>query len=160
MKMKRHLLPFLLILFSIFCTGCSQLCKTDVEEVVLNELDLLKNLDGDTAMKYISYKELFPDATDNTELSDKIKDVFLLFFQNFDYKILDIHVDQEEKPQLPPSSCLPRTQRLWQRISAKVIWKAKSCWQLTQRTQKQTFIPWRSAISFSTTFSPPMSTRP
>lgn len=97
MKMKRHLLPFLLILFSIFCTGCSQLCKTDVEEVVLNELDLLKNLDGDTAMKYISYKELFPDATDNTELSDKIKDVFLLFFQNFDYKILDIHVDQEEK---------------------------------------------------------------
>ena len=63
----------------------------------MNELDLLKNLDGDTAMKYISYKELFPDATDNTELSDKIKDVFLLFFQNFDYKILDIHVDQEEK---------------------------------------------------------------
>lgn len=97
MKMKRHLLPFLLILFFIFCTGCSQLHKTDVEEVVLNELDLLKNLDSDTAMKYISYKELFPDATGNTELSDKIKDVFLLFFQNFDYKILDIHVDQEEK---------------------------------------------------------------
>lgn len=97
MKMKRHLLPFLLILFSIFWTGCSQLDKTNVEEVVLNELDLLKNLDSDTAMKYISYKELFPDATGNTELSDKIKELFLLFFQNFDYKILDIDVDQEEK---------------------------------------------------------------
>lgn len=97
MKMKRHLLPLLLVLFSILGTGCSHLDKTNVEEVVINELDSLKNLDSDTAMKYLSYTELFPDATSNTELSNKIKDVFPLFFRNFDYKILDIDVNQEEK---------------------------------------------------------------
>lgn len=40
------------------------------------DLDLLKNLDSETTMKYISYQELFPDSDDNTELSDDIKEVF------------------------------------------------------------------------------------
>ena len=61
------------------------------------DLDLLKNLDSETTMKYISYQELFPDSDDNTELSDDIKEVFSLFFQNFDYKILDISIDQDQE---------------------------------------------------------------
>lgn len=97
MKMKRHLLPLLLVLFSILGAGCSHLDKSNVEEVVINELDSLKNLDADTAMKYISYTELFPDTAGNAGLSDEIKEVFPLFFRNFDYKILDINVNQEEK---------------------------------------------------------------
>lgn len=48
-------------------------------------------------MQYISYQELFPDSDDSTKLSADIKEVFSLFFQNFDYKILDISVDSDEK---------------------------------------------------------------
>lgn len=51
-------------------------------------MDRLKDLDSKTTQKYISYKEMFPDATENTELSDEINNVFSLFFQKFDYKIL------------------------------------------------------------------------
>ncbi len=47
-------------------------------------------------MEYISYQELFPDSDDNTELSDDIKEVFSLL-QNFDYKILDISIDQDQE---------------------------------------------------------------
>jgi len=48
-------------------------------------------------MQYISYQELFPDSDDSTKLSADIKEVFSLFFQNFDYKILGISVDSDEK---------------------------------------------------------------
>ena len=40
---------------------------------------------------------MFPDATENTELSDEINNVFSLFFQKFDHKILDISVDKKSK---------------------------------------------------------------
>ena len=62
-----------------------------------SELDQLKNLDSDTTQKYISYTEMFPDATENTKLSDEIQNVFSLFFQQFDYKILDVSVDEDKK---------------------------------------------------------------
>lgn len=71
--------------------------KTSAEKAIKKDLDLLKNLDSETTMKYISYQELFPDSDDNTELSDDIKEVFSLFFQNFDYKILDVSTDQNQE---------------------------------------------------------------
>ena len=97
MKITKGLLPFLLfILMSVtLLTGCSHVDKTDVEAVITNELDLLKNLDSDTTQKYVSYKELFPDTTEEIQLSNEVKEVFSLFFQDFDYKILDIDVDNE-----------------------------------------------------------------
>lgn len=97
MKITKRLLPLFLVVLMIvgIGIGCSNVDKTDVEEVIISELDLLKNLDTKTTQKYISYKELFPDATEDNELSDKVKEVFSLFFQNFDYKILDIDVDNE-----------------------------------------------------------------
>lgn len=61
------------------------------------DLDLLKNLDSETTMQYISYQELFPDSDDSTELSADIKEVFSLFFQNFNYKITGISVDSNGK---------------------------------------------------------------
>ena len=82
MKTVKHLLAFLMIiLLSVFLCSCSQSAKAQAEKAIKKDLDLLKNLDSETTMKYISYQELFPDSDDNTELSDDIKEVFSLFFQ-------------------------------------------------------------------------------
>lgn len=98
MKTVKHLLAFLMIiLLAVFLCGCSQSAKTHAEKAIKKDLDLLKNLDSETTMQYISYQELFPDSDDSTELSADIKEVFSLFFQNFDYKILDISVDSDGK---------------------------------------------------------------
>lgn len=98
MKTVKHLLAFLMIiLLSVFLCSCSQSAKAHAEKAIKKDLDLLKNLDSETTMQYISYQELFPDSDDSTKLSADIKEVFSLFFQNFDYKILGISVDSNEK---------------------------------------------------------------
>lgn len=98
MKTVKHLLAFLMIiLLSVFLCSCSQSAKAHAEKAIKKDLDLLKNLHSETTMQYISYQELFPDSDDSTKLSADIKEVFSLFFQNFDYKILDISVDSDEK---------------------------------------------------------------
>lgn len=98
MKTAKHLLAFLMIiLLSVFLCSCSQSAKAHAEKAIKKDLDLLKNLDSETTMQYISYQELFPDSDDSTKLSADIKEVFSLFFQNFDYKILGISVDSDEK---------------------------------------------------------------
>ena len=99
MKIAKRLLPLLLVLLTAagIGIGCSNVDKTGVEEVIISELDLLKDLDAKTTQKYISYKELFPDATEDNDSSDKVKEVFSLFFQNFNYKILTIDVDNENE---------------------------------------------------------------
>ena len=101
MKIIKRLLPvlfslLLVLALSMLCS-CSRTDSSDAEEVIKSELDLLKNLDSDTTQKYISYTEMFPDATENTKLSDEIQNVFSLFFQQFDYKILDVSVDEDKK---------------------------------------------------------------
>ena len=97
MNITKRLIPLLCVLFVLLVvpvTGsCSRNSESSVKDVVRNELDQLKNLDSETTQKYIPYKELFPDATENTNLSDEIDEVFSLFFQKFDYKILDVSVD-------------------------------------------------------------------
>ena len=98
MKTVKHLLAFLMIiLLSVFLCSCYQSAKDHAEKAIKKDLDLLKNLDSETTMQYISYQELFPDSDDSTKLSADIKEVFSLFFQNFDYKILGISVDSDEK---------------------------------------------------------------
>ena len=98
MKTVKHLLAFLMIiLLSVFLCSCSQSAKAHAEKAIKKDLDLLKNLDSETTMQYISYQELFPDSDDSTKLSADIKEVFSLFCQNFDYKILGISVDSDEK---------------------------------------------------------------
>lgn len=95
MKTAKHLLAFFFVFLAVFLCGCSHSAKTSAEKAIQKDLDLLKNLDSETTMKYISYQELFPDSDDSTELSDDIKEVFSLFFRNFDYKILDISINQD-----------------------------------------------------------------
>ena len=97
MKTVKYLLAFFFVFLAVFMCGCSHSAKTSAEKAISKDLDLLKNLDSDTTMKYISYQELFPDSENNAELSDDIKEVFSLFFRNFDYKILDISVYQNQK---------------------------------------------------------------
>ena len=98
MKIAKNLIAlFVFILAAVCLGGCSHLDKTDVKAVISSELDLLKDLDSDTTQKYVSYKELFPDSKRENALSDEIKEVFSLFFQNFDYQILDIDVDDDNK---------------------------------------------------------------
>ena len=98
MKTVKHLLAFLMIiLLSVFLCSCSQSAKAHAEKAIKKDLDLLKNLDSETTMQYISYQELFPDSDDSTKLSADIKEVFSLFFQKLDYKILGISVDNDEK---------------------------------------------------------------
>ena len=75
MKITKRLM--ILPLFLILILGITVLTrsighKSDVEEIITSELDLLKNLDSETAQKYISYKELFPDAEDSTGNTDKV----------------------------------------------------------------------------------------
>ena len=91
MKTVKYLLAFFFVFLAVFMCGCSHSAKTSAEKTIS------KNLDSDTTMKYISYQELFPDSENNAELSDDIKEVFSLFFRTFDYKILDISVDQNQK---------------------------------------------------------------
>lgn len=99
MKFVKYLLStfvlLLLLLVIPTTTGCTFYHQSDIREVIKSEFDQLKELNTKTTQKYISYKELFPDATENTQLSDEINEVFSLFFQKFDYKILDISVDNE-----------------------------------------------------------------
>ena len=97
MKTVKYLLAFFFVFLAVSVCGCSYSAKTSAEKAIKKDLDLLKNLDSETTMKYISYQELFPDSDDNTELSDDIKEVFSLFFQNFDYKILDVNVDKDKQ---------------------------------------------------------------
>lgn len=98
MKIAKNLIAFLVFILAVVCLdGCSHIDKTDVKAVISNELNLLKNLDSDTTQKYVFYKELFPDATKETGLSKEVKEVFSLFFQDFDYQILDIDVNEDKK---------------------------------------------------------------
>ena len=55
MKMAKAWIPFLLLILAVtVCIGCSHVDKTDVEGVITNELNLLKNLDSDTVHKYFA----------------------------------------------------------------------------------------------------------
>ena len=97
MKTVKYLLAFFFVFLAVSVCGCSYSAKTSAEKAIKKDLDILKNLDSETTMKYISYQELFPDSDDNTELSDDIKEVFSLFFQNFDYRILNVSTDQNQE---------------------------------------------------------------
>ena len=96
MNINKHLILLFSVLFFLFAvsvsSGCFRKNESDVKSVVRNELDQLKNLDSETTQKYIPYTELFPDATENTDLTEEINETFSLFFRKFNYKISDVIV--------------------------------------------------------------------
>lgn len=96
MKYRSYLMFLLMVLLSV-SAGCGSSAKNEVKKAVSSELDLLENLDPDAAQKYISYEDLFPDAKKTSSLSPEIEEVFSLFFQDFDYKIMEVDVDKASK---------------------------------------------------------------
>ena len=98
MKLVKSLLPVCLgLLLLLILPGCTGGSKAQIKTVIHQELDLLKNLDSDTTQKYVSYTDLFPDEPENATLSPEIQEVFSLFFQDFDYKILNIEIAGRSK---------------------------------------------------------------
>jgi hypothetical protein len=95
MKIVKRFIPLLIvfIIFTVLGISCSGKDKSKIEDLIKNELNLLKNLDSDTVQKYVSYTELFPDASQNSDIPDDVQEVFSLFFEDFDYKIQSINVD-------------------------------------------------------------------
>lgn len=96
MKSRKYL-PVLLFFFVVLLAGCATSTKAEVKKAVSEELDLLKNLDPDTTQKYISYEDLFSDASQSSSISPEIEEVFSLFFKNFNYKIMEVNVDKDSK---------------------------------------------------------------
>lgn len=96
MKLVKFLLPLLLLCAILFC-GCTGKEEKKIGEVVKRELDLLKHLDSDTTEKYISYQEIFPGDIEDASKSSEVDEVFSLFFQDFDYKILDTSISRDRK---------------------------------------------------------------
>ncbi len=94
MKVTKYLLPLVLLFTVLTLVSCSSAERTEAEDAIKEELDLLKNVDSETTARYIS--ELSPEFSNSNEISQKITDVFTLFFQNFDYKILNTDVDSQK----------------------------------------------------------------
>ena len=120
MKTVKYLLAFFFVFLAVSITGCSHLAKTSAEKAIKKDLDLLKNLDSETTMKYISYQELFPDSDDNTELSDDIKEVFSLFFQKRNQK------NQCRKPE-PPRTRMRFLPVKKAQIMMGILWSSVIC---------------------------------
>lgn len=96
MKTLHRLFPFLLVLFAAFGIGCSHADNASIEKAVSAELDLLKDLDPESAAQYLSYAELFPDSSGTEQSTPELNEVFPLFFKDFDYKILKTTVDKKK----------------------------------------------------------------
>lgn len=95
MNKNKLLLLFLLITVVMMLTGCSNVKKTEVEEVIALELNQLKDLDAAATKQYISSENMFPDATQSQSDSQLVEEFVSLFFQDFDYKIMDIDVKKD-----------------------------------------------------------------
>jgi len=97
MKTLRHLLSVLLCVFTFLCIGCSGDDHSDIRKAISTELDSLKSPDTDEAYSYLSQSDLFPDGTDasNETPSAEVKDVFSMFFKNFDYSIQSVTVSED-----------------------------------------------------------------
>ena len=96
MKTVKYLLPLFFLLGILLLCGCTGKEEKKIKEVVKQELDLLKNLDSDTTKKYLSYQELFSGEDEEDAESTDIEEVSTLFFQDFDYKILDIDASKSK----------------------------------------------------------------
>lgn len=92
---KIRILPLFLLPICLFFNGCGNKEKADVKAVITQDLDKLKNLDADTAREYISAENLFPNSTSADYAQDSVDDFISGYFQDFNYKILDIKTEKD-----------------------------------------------------------------
>ncbi|MBQ9064307.1 MAG: hypothetical protein IJ123_02550 [Blautia sp.] len=99
MKAARHVLYTFLSIILLLTAGCGGNINTAVRKAVAAELDPLKSLDPDEAYSYLSQTELFHDDSWSPDMSstEEVKDVFSLFFKNFDYEILSADISDDGK---------------------------------------------------------------
>ena len=97
MKTLRYLLSVLLCVLTFVCIGCSGDDHSDIRKAISAELDSLKSPDTNEAYSYLSQSDLFSDGADasNEAPSAEVKDVFSMFFKNFDYSIQSVTVSED-----------------------------------------------------------------
>ncbi len=94
MKTYKHFLAVVIFLCSTFLlAGCSLFINP--EDILAEELELIKELDGEAIARYVTFEDLF-DIDDEEELSDDTKDVFDIILKEFDYEILATEKESRE----------------------------------------------------------------
>ena len=99
MKSAKCLLSAIMVLLAVFCIGCSSDNNTGVKKAISAELEPLKGLNSEDAFSYLTQGDLFKDSSfsPDEKPSEEVKDVFSLFFKNFDYEILSVNVSEDGK---------------------------------------------------------------
>ncbi len=91
---KYILLTFFFILMVLPGTACSDKSDSEIRKAVSAELDPLKGLSPDEAYSYLTQAGLFddPDWFTGTSAAEQVKDVFSMFFKdfNFEYKSAEV----------------------------------------------------------------------
>lgn len=85
---------FFLFLFIGF-TGCQHKEQEAVRECIAQELEPLKTSDTDEIVSYFEKAGLTSGLPEG-KLPEDVAEVFLLFFQDFDYRIKEISFDEEQ----------------------------------------------------------------
>ena len=95
----RRLFPVLIvgcIILAVLIVSCTRSGNKAVSKAVARELDPLKNLDSGSIGEYISGDMFFSDTAGEQQSPDDIKDVFTMYFKDFDYKIKSVKIDGKD----------------------------------------------------------------
>ncbi len=88
---RKYLAPLLLSLLAVLAVGCAS-DRQEIRKTLTGELNLLKEMDTETGSStLVSLEGKTPEE------SAEISQIFPLFFQDFRYKILSIHLDRKDK---------------------------------------------------------------
>ena len=96
MKPVWAIVPAILLTTGLSLGGCANSGENEVENEIRKELDLLKELDYETARKYFSPDNPLQDPTSEEETQEDLSSVASLFFRDFDYDISDIEADTKK----------------------------------------------------------------
>ncbi|MGI6006967.1 MAG: hypothetical protein ACOX8E_05680 [Ruminococcus sp.] len=99
MTLKKRVLAsalfLLLLVFLFIClSGCSNEKEEAVTDCIARELKPLKSSNTEEISSYFAQAGLLSDLPDE-KLPEDVADVFLLFFQDFDYSIKDITISED-----------------------------------------------------------------
>ena len=95
MKPVWAIIPVILLTTGLSCGGCVNSSEKEAENEIRKELDLLRELDYETARKYFSPDNPLQDPSGGEETQEDLSSVASLFFRNFDYEISDIQADKK-----------------------------------------------------------------
>ena len=87
--------PVILLTAGLSCGGCLNSGEKEAENEIRKELDLLKELDYETARKYFSPDNPLQDLSGGEETQEDLSSLASAFFRNFDYEVSDIKADKK-----------------------------------------------------------------